>query len=330
MTKAAFINKGSEPIERVYGTLRRQRIESMCDLVPGVVGPNDLEQRSKELQDVEVAFSTWGMPALTAEQLDLLPGLKAVFYAAGSVRAFAPAFLDRGIQVFSAWMANAVPVAEFTVAQILLANKGYFHNTETFRADRRPDHAYRGLGNYDVKVSLLGAGAIGRKVIELLQPYSLDLQVFDPFLSEDQAATLDVKKVSLEEAFGTAQVVSNHMANLPETVGMLDGACFERMRDHGVFINTGRGATVKEDELIQILERRPDLFALLDVTNPEPPDPESKLFSLPNCRVSSHIAGSIHHEVGRMADWMLEEFNRWRDHNPVRYEVTPTLLKTMA
>ena len=64
---------------------------------------------------------------LTEEQIaEYLPSLKAVFYAAGSVQAFARPFLNRGIQVFSAWAANAVPVAEYTVAQIILAGKGFY------------------------------------------------------------------------------------------------------------------------------------------------------------------------------------------------------------
>lgn len=72
-------------------------------------------------------FSTWGMPALGKEQIRAyFPSLKAVFYAAGSVQGFAREYLEAGVQVFSAWAANAVPVAEFTVAQILLAGKGYF------------------------------------------------------------------------------------------------------------------------------------------------------------------------------------------------------------
>ena len=67
------------------------------------------------------------MPALGKEQiLAYFPSLKAVFYAAGSVQGFAREYLEAGVQVFSAWAANAVPVAEFTVAQILLAGKGYF------------------------------------------------------------------------------------------------------------------------------------------------------------------------------------------------------------
>jgi phosphoglycerate dehydrogenase-like enzyme len=66
-----------------------------------------------------------------------------------------------------------------------------------------------------VRVALLGAGQIGRKVIELLRPFHLRVVVFDPFLSEEDAAVLSVERVSLAEAFKQGYVVSNHLANLP-------------------------------------------------------------------------------------------------------------------
>ena len=76
-----------------------------------------------------VIFSSWGMPALTEAQIAAhFPNLEAVYYAAGTVQYFARPFLKRGVRVFSAWAANGVPVVEFTVAQIVLAGKGYFQS----------------------------------------------------------------------------------------------------------------------------------------------------------------------------------------------------------
>lgn len=81
-------------------------------------------------QDVEYVFSTWGMPVFTEEEIKaVFPNLKYVFYGAGSVQQFARPFLNCGVKVCSAWAANGVPVAEYTVAQIILANKGFYQNT---------------------------------------------------------------------------------------------------------------------------------------------------------------------------------------------------------
>lgn len=302
----------------------------MVSVYPDVVNRATFAEHARELKSLRFIFSTWGMPALTPEQLALLPNLEVVFYAAGSVKAFAEPFLKRGVRVVSAWAANAVPVAEFTVAQILLANKGYFRNVrDAARPQTRPQ-AFAGPGNFGVTVALLGAGMIGKEVRRLLKAFQLDVVVFDPFLPDVAAARLQVEKVSLEDAFKRGQVVSNHLANVPETRGLLRREHFAAMRPNAVFINTGRGATVVEDDLAAVLRERPDLTALLDVTDPEPPAPTSSFYTLPNVLLSSHIAGSVNGEVVRMADTVIEEFAALTAGKPLKYAVTLDMLPKMA
>jgi phosphoglycerate dehydrogenase-like enzyme len=272
------------------------------------------------------------MPQLTAAQLDRLPKLEAVFYAAGSVKAFAPPFLQRGIVVCSSWAANAVAVAEFCLAQILLACKGYFRNTRDCRtpAGNNKKAAFHGQGTYGEKVAIIGAGQVGRRLIDLLRPFRLKVLVVDPYLSEPEAEDLGVSKATVEEAFREAYVVSNHLPNLPELQHVLDGRLFASMRSDATFINTGRGAQVNEPELIAVLRERPDLMALLDVTDPEPAPAGSDFYALPNVQLSSHLAGAHNDEVVRMADAMIEEFRRWQSGEPLLYSVSLSMLEKMA
>ncbi len=321
----AILLAPTENIERVYGKERQERLG-----YPRVVAPAQLDTLLPELAETEAIFSTWGMPCLTEAQLDALPKLRAVFYAAGSVQGFARPLLERGITVVSAWLANGVPVAEFTLAQILLSAKGYFRNVAEYHTTHHFREAARGPGCYGETVALLGAGAVGREVIQLLKPFSLHLLVFDPFLSETAARELGVEKVGLDEAFSRGIVVSNHLANNPQTVGMLNAAHFAQLRPGATFINTGRGLTVVESDLTDVLRVRPDLTALLDVTWPEPAPPNSPLWELPNVRISTHLAGSTGNEVRRMADWCLDEFERWTQDKPLRSAVTLEMLETMA
>lgn len=329
LKKAAFFGQ-LNTIETVYAQGRREKIAGLTELYPSIIDLENFQEHAEVLSKVEVVFSTWGMPLLTPEHLDQLPSLKAVFYGAGSVQSFAAPLLDRGIVVMSAWQSNAIPVAEFTVAQILLATKGYFRNATEFKSPKAFQTGHRGRGNFGETIALLGAGAIGRKVIELLRPFHLKIIVFDPFLSEDAAAELGVEKVSIEAAFERGYVVSNHLANLPSTEGMLKGEFFARMRENAVFINTGRGITVDEKAMTTVLQSRLDLTALLDVTWPEPPPEESILYSLPNVHLSTHIAGSLGDEIVRMADYCIEEFLAWSSGLPLRYAVSFEMLKTMA
>ena len=92
----------------------------------------------------------------------------------------------------------------------------------------------------------------------------------------------------------------------------------ESMRPGAVFINTGRGRTVAEIEMIVVMRRRDDLTALLDVTFPEPTEAGSPLRSLSNVLVTSHIAGVIHDEVYRLADLCISEFDRYVRGEPLQ------------
>ena len=330
--QAAFICDRPESIERVYAQGRRQRIAEITDLYPVVIGSANLQEQAPALAGLQVAFSTWGMPSLTEEQLDLLPSLKAVFYAASSVKRFAEPLLARGIIVVSAWAANAIPVAEFTLAQILLANKGYFRNTLACATPEGRRQVSKEMpGNFGETVALLGAGMVGRALISLLKAFQLHILVWDPFLAQEEAGRLGVEKVAtLEEAISRGLVVSNHLANVPETHGLLHGGLLAQMRPNAVFINTGRGATVNEADLAQVLSSRDDLTALLDVTDPEPPEEDSPLYALPNVWLTSHIAGSQGDEVVRMADYMIEEYLAWAAGQPLRYQVTAEMLPRLA
>lgn len=304
----------------------------LTQLLPQTVTYSNFESVAEQLQNVEVFFSTWGMDAGLAEKICRLPNLKAFFYAAGTVQHFARPLLDRGVTVVSAWSANAVPVAQFTLAQVLLSLKGYFHNVRETRLQVNHGRAVEVHvpGIFDATVALLGCGMVGRKVAELLRPFGLKVIVYDPFLTEVEAATLGVHIVSLENAFSTAQIVSNHLPDLPTTQGLLNGRLFSSLQTGATFINTGRGATLVEADLAEILAQRPDLTALLDVTYPEPPAPGSPWYKLENVHLSSHIAGSQGQEVLRLADYCLEEFERWRKGEPLRYQVTLPMLEKLA
>lgn len=309
-------------------------LQEALDLPQRVYLHNELEKEREVFSKTRFIFSTWGMPALTEEEIrTFFPSLEAVFYAAGSVQGFALPFLHCGVKVFSAWAANAVPVAEYTVSQIILANKGFYQATRRMKAgEYAKAQAYCAPfpGSYDTPVGILGAGMIGSMVLERLKEYRLSALVYDPFASDEKLARLGAKRASLEEIFSRCQVISNHVANLPTTQRMLRYEHFSRMLPNAVFLNTGRGAQVVEQDLVQALKDEPGRTAVLDVTFPEPPVDDNPLWNMENVFLTPHIAGSWGQEVARMGSYMAEEFARFLAGEPVRWEVTEKLLETMA
>jgi phosphoglycerate dehydrogenase-like enzyme len=333
--KAAFFAQPvpwvpGNPIDYVYASGRREAVASLTELHPVVITRSNFAQETARLADLEVIFSTWGMPVLDAAQVAQLTRLRAVFYAAGSVAHFARPFLERGIPVVSAKRANADSVAEFCFAQILLGMKGYFRNTREYLAPAYHADPHRGPGNCGDAIAILGAGEIGLRTLELLRPYPSQKLVVSRHLSEADAAELGARKVTLPEAFAQAHVVSNHLADLPGTKGALSAALFRVLRPGAVFINTGRGAQVVEADLVAVLRERPDLTALLDVTDPEPPAADSPLFRLPNVRLTTHIAGAFNNEAPRLADLVIEEFRAFREGRPLRHAVSLSDLERKA
>ena len=316
----------------VFGQGRRQTIEKLTDLYPEVVNSRNFDEHASALGDVEVIFATWGMPRLSEEQLAKMPELKAVFYAAGNVKAFAQPLIDNDIILVGAWDINAIPVAEMALAQIILSCRGYYRTIRNYDEihDQDKAKAIHRTGVNGETVGLIGMGMIGKRLNALLKSFSFRVIVHDPYLSEEQAAELGVESVSLEELFRRAYIVSNHIPDLPSTRNTLSGPLFESMREGATFINTGRGAQVIEADLIETLRNRPDLTALLDVTYPEPPEAASEIWALPNVLISPHIGGSVGDEVVRMADCIIEEFQAWESGKPLRYRVTSEVLSTMG
>ena len=308
--KAAFLCSDHAKVLSVYGKGRLERIAELTDLLPGIV--TDVGQR--DLSDVELVFSTWGMLALTEEQLARhLPKLKVVFYAAGATEGFVRPFLHRGIACSSAWQANAIPVAEFAFAQILLGLKGAQRLCRRLHSPAQFNQDFAGPGVYGATVGLLGDGAVAHHLEKMLGICHLSVQMLPTFPEK--------RSMSLEQFFASSQVVSNHLPNREDNIGVVTQSLLESMPRNGVFINTGRGRQIDEPGMIAALKNRPDLTAILDVTYPEPPLPDSDLYSLPNVFLTPHLAGSNHDECHRMADYMLEELERHLAGQPLKYPV---------
>ena len=224
-------------------------------------------------------------------------------------------------------------MAEFSAAQIVLANKGYFQLPDRYRREggiAAQTYAETFPGNYDTTVGLLGAGKIGRYLIRLLRPYRLKILVFDPFLSEAEAQKLGVQKASLETIFTNCQTISNHLADNQHTQGILNYSLFCRMRKNATFINTGRGRQVNEDDLLRALSEQPTRTALLDVSIKEYTPPGTPLLNAPNVYMTPHRAGSFTNEIERLGKMMFDAYDMYLSGKKSDCEITADMLETLA
>ncbi|WP_285318200.1 hydroxyacid dehydrogenase [Pseudarthrobacter sp. lyk4-40-TYG-27] len=299
-----------------FDSLRLDRLAGLVDLGKAPWTDSlDNPAITGHLADVEILLTSWGVPRLDAPALARMPNLRAVFHCAGTVRSFVtPELWKRGIVVTNGADANAIPVAEFTFASIVLAGKKA-HVLANDARIHREDWGYatsRGeLGNIGRVIGVIGFSRIGRRVVRLVQQLQdVTCLVSDPHADSAAVADAGGKLVSLQELLESSDIVTVHAPALPETRHMIGSAELQAMKDHATLINTARGSLV-DTQALEAECATGRIQALLDVTEPEPLPADSILYDLPNVEITPHIAGSLGTETRRMSDAALNDLERY-------------------
>jgi len=292
----------------------------------------DTTEARRLLAETEILVSGWGCPMIGPEVLQAAPRLKLIAHAAGTVKfTVHPAVYDAGIRVTHSAEANAVPVAEYTLAAILFSAKGIFSFRDLYRQDpsRRSSYARMDepIGNFRRTIGIVGASRIGRRVIELLRSFEYSVLLYDPFVVAGELEGAEL--VSLDTLMARSDVVSVHAPSLPATRAMIGPRQLKLMQDGATLINTARGSLIDEAALVAELETG-RIFGVIDVTDPEIPAENSPLFSLPNVFLTPHVAGAIGTERLRLGLMAVEEIERFVAGQPMLYEVQPELLERLA
>jgi len=322
---------GNESYEIIYGPEERAEIAALVNIIHPQQTSQSIRENLEMLHDCEMIFSGWGMAKLDEELLAAAPNLKVVFYGAGSIKGFVTeASWARGIRITSSYAANAVPVAEYTLSQIIFCLKHGWHRANEVRRDKAFLAHDPVPGSFGTTVGIVSLGMIGRIVCAMLRAFDVKVLVYDPFATEVDAEKLNVELTSLEDLFARSDVVSLHTPWLKETEGMITGKLLSSMKRGASFINTSRGAVVNEFEMIEVLALRPDMQAVLDVTWPEPPAADSPLYTLPNVALTPHIAGSQDLECRRMGRYIVQELRQFLNNGMLSWEISQEKSASMA
>jgi phosphoglycerate dehydrogenase-like enzyme len=335
MLKGLYI-LGADTFDKVYVPEVRQEIDKYVHIYAPSQTKESIRNNLSLLKDADVIFSGWGGATMDEPFLQAAPNLKAVFYGAGSIKKLVTdAFWERNIPITSAYAANAIPVTEYTLSQILFLLKGGWFFAQSYKKQGKATGKGQIMsklgGGYRSTVGIISLGIIGRRVCELLRNFDLKVIAYDPYFPREEAARLNIELCSLDELFRQSDVVSLHTPWLKETEGLITGEHFASMKPWASFINTSRGAIIREQEMIKVLQERPDLHVVLDVTYPEPPEPDSPLYVLPNVTLTPHIAGgATPGECRRLGEFMLEELKRYCHREPLLWEITRAKAAIMA
>lgn len=299
--------------------------------VPARVDPAFLRQF---IPSADVVITSWDTAPLDAPIVCEARQLKLLAHAAGSVKpVVSPELWRARVRVTSAAAAISYGVAEFCLAMMLLGSKRAFWAGNACRTGAWQDGASAFHGPHEIygqSVGVIGAGHVGRRLLQLLGSFSCRRLLHDPCVSAQRAAEMGAEKVeSLDELFSRCAVVSLNAPNIPQTRHLIGGRHLRLLRDGGLFINTSRGAIVNETEMIEEL-RRGRIVACLDVTEQEPPPADHPLRQLPNVWLTPHMAGVTAENMLRIGSLVADEIEAFAKGEPPKHEVTEQQLATMA
>lgn len=285
------------------------------------------------IEGAEIIITGWGTLPISESMLDEAPALKLMCHAAGSVKHLVSAeFVRRGIRVCSANKALAAGVAEFTFGLIIVSMKAVWQYNDRTREgawdrERLLDWVCEPFG---ATVGIVGASTVGRRVVTLCAQLPLkEILVFDPWVTHEEAAAMGATKTDLDDLMRRSDVVSLHTPAIEATRHLINARNLALLRDKAVFINTARGMCVDESALIAELKTG-RILACIDVTDPEPPAPDSPLYGLPNCILTPHIAGAVKQNALRQGIVVADMIEAFVQDRPLAAEVDLSLLDRLA
>ncbi len=248
----------------------------------------------------------------------------------GPVSVNVDAATTAGIPVLYAPGTNARAVAEYTLGLMLAECKGIARAHCEMMAGRWTPAIYHYEDSaqelYRQTVGLIGFGHIGRLLAPYLSAFEMRILVHDPYVTEEECASLGVEKCSLPILLAESDIVSIHARVTYETRGMMDADAFGSMKQGSYFINTARGPLVDYDSLYKALESGHLRGAALDCHGIEPPPADWPLYQLDNVTLTPHVAGASRETARRKAETVIKDIANFYAGRPLQYCVNPEVL----
>jgi D-3-phosphoglycerate dehydrogenase len=253
---------------------------------------------------------------VSGKVIDHFPELKFIGVCRGT-----PSNVDletakrHGIPVFHTPARNAQAVAEMFIANVvnLMRNtipSWQWLTGENWEAGEHTSYLqFKGSELAGKTIGMVGFGAVGRRIAEMVKCFPCDIKFYDPFVEE----SAEYEKSSLKDIFEGSDIVSVHLPVNKETIGMIDQSLISRMKPTAIFVNTARASVVNRDDLLYAIENLRIRGAILDVFDHEPPDEKDyRLIHHPNVLATPHTAGATHevedHHVSILNKKLLEWF----------------------
>jgi D-3-phosphoglycerate dehydrogenase len=287
-------------------------------------GYANVELRKKALNGDELREALHGVSMLgirsrtqlTQEALDHQRSVIAVgCFSVGTNQVDLNAARDFGIPVFNAPFSNTRSVAELTIAEIVMLMRGIFPRSALAHAGGWDKSA---TGSHEVRgktLGIIGYGNIGSQLAELAESMGMKVIFHDP---TDKLHRGNVASAgSLAELLAASDVVSLHVPETPETMGLIGAAEFKAMRKGAYFINNARGTVFDDQALAETLKAGHLAGAAVDVFPVEPKATDEKFVSplqgVDNVILTPHIGGSTEEAQERIGAEVARKLIEYSD-----------------
>ncbi|MFN8590051.1 MAG: phosphoglycerate dehydrogenase [Thermomicrobiales bacterium] len=196
-----------------------------------------------------------------------------------------------GVLVLNAPGANAISAAEHTIALLLGVTRQIPLADASTRAGRWERKRMRPIDLRGRTVGIVGLGRVGSQVARRLRAFEMNVIAYDPYISTTRFTELGAAPVDYDTLLATADVVTFHVPETPETYHMMGEAQMRLLKPTAIVINAARGGVVDQDALAAALREGRIAGAGVDVF-PDEPCVDSPLFALPNVVLTPHTGGS--------------------------------------
>lgn len=219
-----------------------------------------------------------------------------------------PACTSRGVVVMNTPFGNAITAAEHTLAMMLAVARHIPQANASTHAGKWEKSRFMGTELTGKLLGLIGAGNIGSIVARKAIGYGLHVQAYDPFLSQERADSLGIRKVDLDELLANSDIISLHVPKTPETANIISANAFSKMKQGSFLINCARGGLVDEAALKVALESGHLKGAALDVFAEEPAH-DNPLFGLDNVICTPHLGAATEEAQEKVAVQIAEQMS---------------------
>lgn len=199
---------------------------------------------------------------------------------------------ERGVVVVNTPEGNNVTTAEHAIALLVSLARHIPQATASMKAGRWDKSRFSGMELYNRTLGVVGLGNIGRIVALRARGLGMKVVAFDPHISKERAAQLEVELVEFDELLSRADAITVHVPKTKETTGILGREAFEKARHGVLIINAARGGIVDEEALLEALDSGQVGGAALDVFMVEPPPPNHPLLMHEQVICTPHLGAS--------------------------------------